>query len=296
MPKFLDPKVLTSFLNQYIEIRAREWNSAKGVLVSIYKDGKSIKTAECLGTNIKFYDEKKLANLSGWIELLYELGADGRKPSFLSQTLQAIRSYIIKKILDSDYYSQEFITYVNKLKLETIEMRKNIKQANKNKERRIDVAKKRSKYYENLLKLADLEDEDSVIKAAEKNLFGSLACPNLGEEWIQKLKPEVRILLNENIPFCYHQNYYWIYYGMYLRPKLEESFTDFERDAEMHGTTEIVTDNADTPKTDTSSSFLSNVKNATKNVTNFFSNITTTANKPQTDPSDIDKFSTDYKL
>lgn len=224
----LNTRVLTSFLRQYLYIRQFLWNSPSGKFQSLYRDDASLKTGLCLAINRKFPHDKPLIPLSEWIEILYELGAEGRKPLFLSLTLQAIRSYIVAKLLQSEY-KEDFLKLREKLKEETDLIDKNKFAAMAAKKSKKDVDKIENEYFDNLLKLADLGDELSTFKAARLNLFPSLDCPNL-----QNLNLPFLNELNENIPFCYHEKYYRIYYELYLRalPQWQMTFDEFEKQSE----------------------------------------------------------------
>lgn len=223
---FPNPRVLTSFLREYLICRKEYWDSPLGKVQSFFRDDKKIKLAECEAINRKFYNEKELDHLDGWIDLLYTLGKEGRKSLLFSTTLQAIRTYIIEKILESDEYGDKFRTHRAKLAEECSKIDKNIDTAIKARESKIEIRKKTDLFHQKLLELADLGDEDAIVRAAREDLFHGLECPNFEEFRGFPLYDE----LNESIPFCYHTKSHVIYFLRYLRalPKWQVKFEDFE--------------------------------------------------------------------
>lgn len=226
MQQFLNPRVLTAFLRQYLSVREEYWQSPIGKLQSIYRDDASIKRADCICINRKFYNEEKLADLEGWASLLYYLGEMGRKPLLLSETLQAIRSYIVAKLLQSDTYKQAFAEYREKLIDETKQIKKRMNMSAYAKESKEDVDKIQTQYHTNLLKLADLGHFRSIFKASREGLFKDLPYPHLKDQSLPLMNK-----LNENIPFCYHEDFHLFFYEKHIRSRLQITFEDFEKES-----------------------------------------------------------------
>lgn len=222
---FPNTRVLTSFLREYLLMRQPDWNSTTGKLKACVRDDPAQKSATCLGINRKF-NEMEHKSLKCWISLAIELGEEARETSLLSETMQAIRSYIVAKLMDSKETRDDFIKYRDALFAETDNLDKEIFKAMEAKKSRKDVAKLEKHYHDNLLKLSDLGDMKAVAIAARSKLFSALQHPDLSN-----CSPSVSKQLNENIPYYYHEDFYRIYYQLHLRElkKWQCTFDDFEK-------------------------------------------------------------------
>src|SRR5688572_14738298 len=104
---FPNPRVLTSFLREYLYYRQNNtWNTTTSMITSYVRDDKQIKTSQCFKVNRHFYNTESLKSLSGWVELVFNLGEQGRQGSRFAETLQAIRSYIIACLKESEYNTE----------------------------------------------------------------------------------------------------------------------------------------------------------------------------------------------
>ncbi len=222
---FPNTRVLTSFLREYLLMRQADWNSTTGKLKACVRDDPAQKSATCLGINRKF-NEMQPNSVKSWISLAIELGEEARETSLLSETMQAIRSYIIEKLLDSKDTKDDFIKYRDALLNETDNLDKEIFKAIEAKKSRKDVLKLEKHYHDNLLKLSDLGDMKAVATASRARLFSNLQQPDLSN-----CTPAVSKQLNENIPYYYHEGFYRIYYQLHLRElkKWQCTFDDFEK-------------------------------------------------------------------
>lgn len=225
---FLDPHVLTSFLRGYLEYREKHWSKKISKLQSYVRDDKKIKTDLCDELNKVFYNGDKFNSLEKCLKLIDDLGIEGRKPnSVLAEVQQAIKSYIVASILDSE------------CKEEFLEIRKNLREVVDKQQKEIEeeylsdtsvkyLDENIKIYYTNLLKLADLGDMKAVGQAHWRGLFMGLRKPSDVEEL------STIHTVNKKIPFCYQEKFHEIFYDSFIRPKPKWQ-VDFQTFVEISG-------------------------------------------------------------
>ncbi|GEM_PF-6041052 len=246
-----NPKVATTFLNDYIYVRQHKWNTLWGWLSTFVSDGPEAKIGECKLLNRDFYNAEgteladNLKTAEGWFKLFLKLGKSGRTHSFLSATTHAIRAYYIKNVIESEL-GEDFGKLVQTLREETASLEETIRKMDdtiitmmESQSTRDDVEEakrkleeEKKKLNENLLKLSDLGDIRSTCKAARAGLFGELLCPSLKD---LTLPQKLTNTIYENIPLFYHPNYDVIHFEQYYH-KLQHvgvSFKDYQSDERL---------------------------------------------------------------
>lgn len=239
-------KVLTAFLNTYLEMRKQNtWNTWSGWLESWVSDVQYDKLSICLVVNKNFYDAPQfdLNTANGWINLLDDIGKKAEEQLVINGAFHAVRTYIIAKLLEDNPQDElhqtiraDFLKYIETLRKETGELNTRILKMVEDAAGKDDVKERTELYHNNLKRLANLGDKRAIAIAATLNLFPKMHCPVVKTD-CAKLKAisEYVNSWNENIPWYMHPNWYAMFYELYYRKHLSATFESFEKQA-MEGT------------------------------------------------------------
>lgn len=242
---FINPRVLTSFLNDYLVFRYEKWNSNTGWLESWIWDTSKERYAECQNLNRLFYNVngdapvEEFKTVDGTIKFLCELGERAekpKKPGKLTDTMHAIRTYIIFELLRSPY-KDEFIAKRDALFDKAQKLRISILDAMNKKTGKDSVDVSKTEYLNTLKALAFLGHPPGLSEAMLQGLFDTRECPSL-----RVISNTATIdLLNENWPKVLHPDFYLLHYEVSLRSMkhIQISFEDYVARAQEKGPNKI---------------------------------------------------------